>query len=232
MRTVLITGANKGLGRETARQLSAAGYDVWIGSREPRRGEQAAKAVGARAIQMDVTDRDSVAAAARRIAAATGGNLDVLINNAAVPSTFRSVAEMTAEDVQAVHAVNVLGPVRVLWTVLGMLRAKGGGVVVNVSSGLGSHASSSDPEDPNSQVHLPDYQSSKAALNMLTAQWAVMLPELRVNCADPGHTATDLGGPTGPLTVERGVRPIVALATIDLDGPTGTFLGQDGPMDW
>jgi NAD(P)-dependent dehydrogenase (short-subunit alcohol dehydrogenase family) len=232
MSTILITGANKGLGRQAARELLGAGHDVWLATRDAERGREAADTLGGRHVLLDVTDDDSVARAAATVAAATGGALDVLVNNAGVPSAFRDVDALRAADVEAVHAVNVIGVVRVFQAFLPLLRRAPHGVVVNVSSGLGSHAVTTDPDRAESGVHLPDYCSSKAAVNMLTAQWAAMLPELRINCVDPGHTATDLGGEAGPQTVEEGAESIVAMATVGPDGPTGTFSDRRGPVGW
>ena len=232
MSTILITGANKGLGRETARRLLASGHDVWIGARDPERGREAAETLGARHVTLDVTDDASVAQAAEAVAAATGGSLDVLVNNAGVPGPAANVADLTASDVEAVHAVNVIGPVRTFRAFLPLLRRAPAGVVVNVSSGLGSHAVTSDPERIESTFQAPGYTSSKAALNMLTAQWAAALPELRINCVDPGYTATDFNGHSGPQTVEEGTDAVVAMATVGPDGPTGTFVDRHGPVGW
>jgi NAD(P)-dependent dehydrogenase (short-subunit alcohol dehydrogenase family) len=232
MSSILITGANKGLGREAARRLLASGHDVWIGARDAERGREAAEALGGRYVAIDVTDDASVARAADEVAAATGGALDVLINNAGIPGRFADVAEVTAADVEAVYAVNVLGPVRTLHAFLPLLRRAPTGVVVNVSSGLGSHAVTSDPDRLESTFQQPGYTSSKAALNMLTTQWAAALPALRINCVDPGYTATEFNGHSGPQTVEEGTDVIVAMATIGPDGPTGTFTDRHGTVGW
>lgn len=232
MSTILITGANKGLGREAARRLQTLGHDVFVGARDPDRGREAADALGARYVALDVTDDDSVARAVEEVASATGGSLDVLVNNAGVPGPSVGVAELTADDVEAVYAVNVLGPVRMFRAFLPLLEQAQSGVVVNVSSGLGSHEVTSTPDRIESSFQVPAYTSSKAALNMLTAQWAVALPGLRVNCVDPGYTATEFNGNSGPQTVEEGTDAIVEMATIGPDGPTGTFTDRHGPVGW
>jgi NAD(P)-dependent dehydrogenase (short-subunit alcohol dehydrogenase family) len=232
MSTILITGANKGLGREAARRLIESGHDVWIGARDPERGREAAEALGARCVRIDVTDEASVAAAAEELAEATGGSLDVLVNNAGIPGRFADVADITAADVEEVYAVNVLGPVRTFHAFLPLLRKASAGVVVNVSSGLGSHAVTSDPARIESSFQAPAYTSSKAALNMLTAQWAAALPELRINTVDPGYTATEFNDHSGPQTVEEGTDAIVRMATIGPDGPTGTFTDRHGTVGW
>jgi NAD(P)-dependent dehydrogenase (short-subunit alcohol dehydrogenase family) len=230
--TTLITGGNRSLGHETARRLLAAGHQVWIGARDPQRGREAADALGARYVALDVTDENSVARAAQEVAAATGGRLDVLVNNAGIPGTSAPVAGVTAADVEAVYAVNVFGPVRVLHAFLPLLSESTAGVVVNVSFGLGSHAVTSDPERFESSFQMPAYTSSKAALNMLTTQWAAALPELRINAVDPGYTATDFNGHSGPQSVEEGAEIIVAMASIGPDGPTGTFTDSHGTVGW
>ncbi len=232
MSSILITGATRGLGREAARQLSALGHDVWVGARDVGRGREVAQEIGARAVQLDVTDDASVARAAEEVAAATGGALDVVVNNAGIPGASRPTDELTAADVEEVYAVNVLGPVRVLHAFLPLLRRSPAGVVVNVSSGLGSHAVTSEPGRVESSFQAPAYTSSKAALNMLTSQWAAALPELRVNCVDPGYTATEFNGNSGPQTVEEGTEVIVRMATVGADGPTGTYTDRHGPLDW
>ncbi|ROP44973.1 SDR family NAD(P)-dependent oxidoreductase [Pseudokineococcus lusitanus] len=232
MSSILITGANKGLGREAARQLRGLGHDVWVGARDADRGREAADALGARFVQLDVTDDATVARAAEEVGAVTGGSLDVLVNNAGIPGTARPTPEVTAADVEEVFAVNVLGPVRVLHAFLPLLRRSSAGVVVNVSSGLGSHAVTSEPGRVESSFQAPAYTSSKAALNMLTSQWAAALPDLRVNCVDPGYTATEFNGNSGPQTVEEGAEVIVRMATVGIDGPTGTYSDRHGPLDW
>lgn len=232
MSTILITGANKGLGREAARRLLDAGHDVLLGARDPQRGREAADALGGRFVALDVTDDASVARAADHVASLTGGALDVLVNNAGISGEIKDAADVTAADIAEVHAVNLLGPARVLHAFLPLLRRSPAGVVVNVSSGLGSHAITSDPARIESTFQHPAYTSSKAALNMLTAQWAAAFPELRVNAVDPGYTATDLNGHSGPQTVTEGTDAIVALATIGADGPSGTFSDRHGPLGW
>ena len=232
MTNILITGGNKGLGHESARRLHDMGHDVWIGARDPQRGREAADTLGVRYVALDVTDQGSVDRAAEEVSAATGGTLDVLVNNAGIAGTSAPVPDVTAADVEEVYAVNVVGPVRTLHAFLPLLRRSSAGVVVNVSSGLGSHAVTSDPDRIESSFQLPGYTSSKAALQMLTTQWAAALPELRINAVDPGYTATDLNGNSGPQSVEEGAEIIVTMATIGPDGPTGTYTDRNGPVGW
>jgi len=230
--SILVTGANKGLGREASRRLVAAGHDVWAGARDPHRGREAAEEIGARALVLDVTDEASVRGAADTVAAETGGVLDVLVNNAGISGGAVPIHELTAEHVRDVYAVNVLGVVRMLHAFLPLLERAAAPVVVNVSSGLGSLSYSADPDAAYSKLIVPAYFSSKAALNMLTLQYARALPGIRINAVDPGYTATDLNAHRGTQTVSEGTDAIVRMATIAADGPTGTFVSRGGPVPW
>lgn len=231
MTTTLITGANKGLGLEAARRLLADGHDVWVAARDPERGRRAAEELGGRFVQLDVTDDASVAAAAQTVAAETG--LDVLINNAGITSQLgQPVAELSVAEVQRVYDTNVLGPFRVMQAFIPLLQRSAAPVIVNVSSGLGSHAATSVPDRIESQVISPAYCSSKAALNMLTVQYSKAYPEIRINAVDPGYTATDLNGHSGPQTVQEGTDAIVQMANIAPDGPTGAFFDRHGTLGW
>lgn len=229
MTTTLITGANRGIGRETARRLIEAGHDVWIGARNAREGERAAQELGARFVQIDVTDPESVDAAAQTVRDA-GTGLDVLVNNAGVAGPTKSVAETTADDLAQVYDTNVFGIVRVTRAFLPLLEESGNPVIVNVTSGLGSLTRTNDPgRDEGSFTNL-DYASSKAAVTMLTSQYARALPRFRVNAADPGHTATNLNGFSGRQSVTEGSDAIVSLALIDASGPTNTVIDREGPV--
>lgn len=230
--SILITGANKGLGREAARRLVADGHDVWAAARDPAQGGAVAEELGARPLVLDVTDDVSVDAAAQIVAEASGGVLDVLINNAGISGGARPAHEVTADQVRAVYDVNVFGAVRVLHAFLPLLESSTAPVVVNVSSGLGSLTYSADAESGYSQLIAPAYFSSKAALNMLTLQWARAFPAMRVNSVDPGFTATDLNANRGTQTVTEGTDAIVAMATIGRGGATGTFVSRYGPVPW
>jgi NAD(P)-dependent dehydrogenase (short-subunit alcohol dehydrogenase family) len=228
--TTLVTGANKGLGREVARRLLEDGHDVWVAARDGARGRAAAQELGARFVELDVTDDASVASAARHVA--VEGGLDVLVNNAGIVGARRTVAEMTAEDVAEVLATNVLGVVRVTRAFLPLLERAASPVVVNVSSGMGSLAVTNDPARLESSLIALGYATSKAAVNMLTTQYAKALPGMRINAVDPGYTATDLNGRRGTQTVEEGAEVIVAMAEIDASGPTGTFTDRHGVLAW
>ncbi|MFI6338388.1 SDR family NAD(P)-dependent oxidoreductase [Streptomyces sp. NPDC050535] len=231
MTTTFITGANKGLGHETARRLIALGHTVILGARDPERGATAASALGARFVRIDVTDDASVAAAASDVAAHEGV-IDVLINNAGVHGPHGDPGELTGPDALGVFDVNVFGVVRTTTAFLPLLRRSPDPVIINVSSGMGSLAITHDPTRIESSVIAPLYTASKAALTMLTTQYAKALKDIRVNAADPGYTATDLNAHTGPQTVTEGTDAIVHLATEPPDTPSGRFLDRTGPIPW
>ncbi|MFJ7297941.1 SDR family NAD(P)-dependent oxidoreductase [Streptomyces collinus] len=231
MTTTFITGANKSLGYETARRLIEAGHIVLVGARDRERGQAAADALGARFVQIDVTDDASVAAAAADIGAHEGA-IDVLINNAGVFGSHLPADQLTAADASTVFEVNVVGIVRVTHAFLPLLRKAASPVIVNVSSGMGSFALTHDPERVEGRAIAPLYTASKAAVTMLTTQYAKSLPDVKVNAVDPGYTATDFNAHSGPQTVTEGTDAIVALATIGADGPTGTFSDRHGALAW
>jgi NAD(P)-dependent dehydrogenase (short-subunit alcohol dehydrogenase family) len=229
--TVLITGANKGLGHEAGRRLLAEGHTVWIGARDEARGEQAAQELGGRFVQLDVTDRGSVEAAAARIEA-EHGSLDVLVNNAGIAGERVAVPDTTVEQLRHVYETNVFGLVRVLQAFTPLLLRSPSPVVVNVSSGMGSLAITTDSERLESKIVALAYPSSKAAVNMLTSQYAKAYPQMRINAVDPGYTATDLNQHRGIKTVEEGAEAIVWAARLGPDGPSGGFFDADGAAPW
>ncbi|SOD65562.1 NAD(P)-dependent dehydrogenase, short-chain alcohol dehydrogenase family [Streptomyces zhaozhouensis] len=235
MTTTLITGANKGIGLETARRLVAAGHSVHLGARDPARGAAAAERVGASFLPLDVTDDASVAAAARTLEECVG-HLDVLVNNAGITGALKEPADLTVEDLKQVYETNLFGPFRVTQAFLPLLRKSAAPAMVNVSSGLGSLAIAEAPEHYTSMLpaYYPSlgYNSSKAALNMLTAQYAKAFPDIVCNVVDPGWTATDLNGHRGVQTVEEGADIVVRVALRGGEGPTGGFHGNSGPVPW
>ena len=160
------------------------------------------------------------------------GRLDVLVNNAAVAGRYAPADELVGADAAAVYDANVVGIVRVTHAFLPLLRRSAVPVIVNVSSGMGSFAATHDPGRIESQVAAPLYASSKAAVTMLTTQYAKALPELRINAVDPGFTATDFNDHRGTQTLAEGTDAIVALATIGPDGPTGTLQNRFGTLAW
>ena len=189
MTTILITGANKGLGKETARQLVAAGHTVYVGARDEARGREAADELGARFVQLDVTDDASVAAAFAQIEA--DGGLDVLVNNAGI-----GMLALNGPDALRVFDTNAVGIIRVTEAALPLLKKSENPVVVNISSALGSFWANHEPSRPASQVSAIVYGASKAAVSMLTVQYARAVPEVKFNAVEPGYTATELGGVT------------------------------------
>ena len=235
MTRTLITGANKGLGRETARRLVAAGHTVYLGSRDAERGRRAAEELGARAVLIDVTDAASVAAAAKAVEAE--GGLDILVNNAGIEGRSAGngvigAAEVTADVMRTVFETNVFGLVQVTHAFLPLLQRSAAPVVVNVSSGLASLARVTEPGTPTYAYPGVAYPASKTAVNMVTVQFAKAFPGIRINAVEPGYTATDLNGHTGTQTVEEGAEIIVRMAQIGPDGPTGGYFGAEGPLPW
>ncbi|OIK27009.1 SDR family NAD(P)-dependent oxidoreductase [Streptomyces malaysiense] len=229
MTTTLITGANKGLGHETARRLIAAGHTVYVGARDVERGTAAAAGLGARFVRLDVTDDASVAAAAAAVEA--DGGLDVLVNNAGIEvrspqGGIIGAAELTADVMREVFETNVFGLVRVTHAFLPLLERSAAPVMVNVSSSLASltHAGKGYPGVA--------YPASKTTVNMLTVQFAKAFPRMRVNAVEPGYTATDLNRHEGTQSVEQGAEIIVRMAQLGPDGPTGGYFDATGPLPW
>lgn len=244
----LVTGANQGIGLQIAKDLSAKGFTVLVGSRDFGRGEAAARTIDgdARAIQLDVTDMASIAAAADRIRGELG-RLDVLVNNAAISNTGMR-GDMSVEDyskstrpsvvsldeIRTVFETNVFGVIAVTQAMLPLLREAPGARIVNVSSGVGSLTRSSDPAYPWRSIFGPVYPASKTALNAMTLAMAIELEStgIKVNAACPGFTKTNLNNYAGTQTVEEGAREPVRLALLGPDGPTGTFSNAEGPLPW
>jgi NAD(P)-dependent dehydrogenase (short-subunit alcohol dehydrogenase family) len=229
----LITGANKGIGYETARLLGARGFTVLLGSRNEHRGEQAADAlrkegVDAHALRLDVTDEKSIATAAEWVDVEYG-RLDILVNNAgiALGDGTGKPSETTLETLRKVYETNVFGVVAVTNAMLPLLRKAKAARIVNVSSELGSVAAMTDPASPMWPMTSVTYPSSKTALNMVTAMYAKELAgeRIKVNAANPGYCATDLNGNSGFRTPVQGAEVSVHLATLPDDGPTGQLWG-------
>lgn len=234
MTTTLVTGANKGLGKETARALIAVGHTVWLGARDEARGRAAADELGADFVQLDVTDDASVAAAFTRIEAA--GGLDVVVNNAGIAKRSGGGEALDGPSALQVFDTNAVGIVRVTQAALPLLRRSDNPVVVNVSSALGSFWATHEPSRPAFGYPAVVYGSSKAAVGMLTVQYAKAVPEVKFNAVEPGITATELGGggsgshPGRPA--EQSAQVVVRMATIGADGPTGTFWEDVGELGW
>jgi len=237
----LITGANKGLGYETARALAARGVTVLIGARDPERGlaateKLAAEGADVRFVRLDVTDAASITAAAGYIEAEFG-RLDILVNNAAVSGGFGidlRPSTTSIDTMRTVYETNVFGPVAVTNAMLPLLRRAEAARIVNVSSDLGSVQLVNDQDGPLWSMASITYPSSKTALNMITTMYAKELWDtpIKVNAANPGYCATDLNHNTGFRAPEQGAEPIVHLATLPADGPTGQLWGyREGATD-
>lgn len=228
----LITGANKGIGLETARQLGSRGITVLVGARDEARGHNAedvlrSEGIDARFICLDVT-REGAAGNAAKWIDAEFGRLDILVNNAGIASSGGLPSETSIAGLREVIETNVLGVITVTNALLPLLRRAPAGRVVNVSSEIGSVTLMSDQSSPMWRVPASvSYPVSKSALNMVTAMYAKELAEttVKVNSANPGYCATDLNGHSGFRTAAEGASVSVYLATLADDGPTGTFWG-------
>jgi NAD(P)-dependent dehydrogenase (short-subunit alcohol dehydrogenase family) len=237
-RIALVTGANQGVGFQVAKELVANGVTVYLGSRDIERGQVATAEIGAgaTAIQIDVTDLDSIAAAATRIRS-DFGRLDLLVNNAGISKTGdrtfgspESVAATRAstasiDEVRAVWDVNVFGTLAVYQAMLPLLRESSDARIVNVSSGVGSLSTNADPNYPYHAMYGVIYPASKAAENAITLAMMVELEstDIKINLVSPAFTSTALNSFAGTETVEDGSREVVRVALLGPDGPTGTF---------
>lgn len=230
MTVTLVTGANKGLGYETAKQLIAAGHTVYLGCRNAELGQAAAEELGGRFIQLDVTSDADVTAAAEHIRR-EAGRLDVLVNSAGISGGFVEPEDVTAANVEHVLQTNTLGAIRTTHAFLNLLR-ESSGTIVNVSSGLGSFGTINNPERQESMLRSVAYSASKSALNMATLQYSKAFPELSINVVDPGYTSTDLNGNSGTQSVAEGAEIIVKLAKEGNNGPTGGYFDRFGSLPW
>ncbi|QTE38361.1 SDR family NAD(P)-dependent oxidoreductase [Mucilaginibacter gossypii] len=242
----LITGANQGVGNEIAKALAANGYIVYLGSRSLENGEKAATEIGdnAKAVQLDVTQQESINAAIAKITSEYG-RLDLLVNNAGIShagtspkkpeelmATGRAV-NVSLDEVRAVWETNVFGVIAVTQKALPLLRKSAAARIVNVSSGLGSLTWISDPECWAREHFGIVYAASKTALNAVTLAFALELEKegIKVNATSPGYTATALNNFQGTDSLEVGSREPVRVA-LETDGPTGGFTGPEGKLPW
>ena len=242
-KVALVTGANKGIGHEIARQLARQGFTVFAGARDPQRGEAGAErlredGLDVRSVELDVTRAATILAAARLIER-EAGRLDVLVNNAGIVILRSPPAVLSADDVRTVYETNVFGVIAVTQAMIPLLEKSAAGRIVNISSTLGSLAAASDPDRPTSSAAYATsvalaYSTSKTALNAVTVCFANQLRDtgIKVNAACPGHVGTDLNRFEGKRTVQQGAREPVRLATLGADGPTGGFFDENGPKPW
>jgi len=247
-RVALVTGANQGVGLQVAKELVANGVTVYLGSRNFERGELAAREIGpgAIAIQIDITERDSIAAAAERIRAEVG-RLDLLVNNAGISRTTTGEAFLeeyerankastaSLDEIRTVWETNVFGTLAVYQVMLPLLRESSDARIVNVSSGVGSLTANADPNYPYHSMFGPVYPASKAAENAITLAIMIELEstDIKVNLVSPAFTATNLNGFAGTQSVEDGSREVVRVALLGPDGPTGTFTRwENSPIPW
>lgn len=236
--TVFITGANKGIGYETARQLGKQGYFVFLGARSEEKGQEAVRRLGeegveAEYIAIDVANPSTIAEAAGTVASRTS-SLDVLINNAGLSVGGNVPSEQNMEEIRKVYEVNVFGPIQTIQALLPLLKKAPLGRIVNVSSGLGSLTFNSDPSYEHYPVNPLAYNSSKTALNAVTVMFAKEFAgtPLKINAVDPGYTATDMNGNNGSRSVEHSAGTVAKLALIGADGPSGRFFDENGEIPW
>lgn len=243
----LVTGANKGIGHQIAKDLVGHGYTVLIGSRDISNGEMAAKEIGqeAHALQLDVTNQNSIDAAAASIRA-DFGRLDVLVNNAGVSHAGNAgegfprnamatnlLTDAPMESIRRVWETNVFGVIAVTQAMLPLLREAPSARIVNMGSTGASLAWNSNPDNPHRAMY-GNYSTSKSAAHAVSLAFAFALEGegIKVNIACPGHTATALNNFSGARSVEEGAREAVRLAMLGDDGPTGTFSDENGIVPW
>ncbi|WP_431903352.1 SDR family oxidoreductase [Nonomuraea sp. bgisy101] len=233
--TALISGANKGIGFETARLLAEKGITAIVGARDEQRDKAAAERLGQPYVRLDVTDDSSVRAAATWVEQEYG-TLDILVNNAGVvaPEDRRLPSTSSLEVVRRVFETNVFGVIAVTNAMLPLLRSSPAGRIVNVSSELASMTNALVRDSPIGALNDMPYNSSKAAVNMITVSYAKELWDtpIKVNRTDPGWCATDINGGSGYRSAEQGAAIAVRLATLGADGPGGAFLQDAGPIPW
>ncbi|MFD0767005.1 SDR family oxidoreductase [Mucilaginibacter lutimaris] len=236
--TVLITGANKGIGLETARQLANAGYHVFLGCRDKQRGDEAVSLLHSEGLKdvelivIDVVSDESVQQAYNNLSQKID-YLDVLINNAGIPGSIpQPVLETPIETYKQVYEVNVFGVARVTKAFVPLMQKAPNPRIVNVTSDLGSLGLHTDRSWRHYDVKTAAYGPSKSALNGYTIALAYELKNFKVNAVNPGYTKTDFNNNTGYKTVEEGAEPIVKYAMIDKDGPTAGYFSDYGVTPW
>ena len=237
-RVAVVTGANKGIGLEIARQLGREGITVLIGARDAERGRAAAEklrseGLDAHPLRIDVTDDASVSAAAAAVEREFG-RLDILVNNAGIAIDDGPPSRVSLDVLRRTYETNVFGVVRATQALLPLLRRSPAGRIVNLTSGLGSLTQNSDPGWAFASIKFLAYNSSKTAVNAITVQFAYELRDtpIKVNAADPGYVATDMNRNQGVRSVEQGAATPVRLALLAPDGPTGGYFNDEGPLPW
>ncbi|MFW0735691.1 SDR family oxidoreductase [Flavobacterium sp. T12S277] len=240
MKSALITGANRGIGFETAKQLAALGYFVYIGSREKTKGLEAVAALKALGfsnvdcVELDVTNILSVKAARQTIESKTP-QLDVLINNAGISGGFPQPAlTVPLEQVKTVFETNFFAPIQVIQEFIDLMKKSNEPRIVNVTTELSSITKHQDPNWEFYAYNPSAYGASKSALNAYTVMLAKELKDsnFKVNCVCPGFTKTAFNNYLGVRPVEHGARAIVKYATLTSEGATGKFFNEDGEMPW
>jgi NAD(P)-dependent dehydrogenase (short-subunit alcohol dehydrogenase family) len=236
----LITGGNKGIGFETARQLAKTGVHVIIGSRDRKKGVEASlklqgEGLAVEALSIDVNSQSSIAEAAREVEK-KHGRLDILINNAGVlvDAQDKKPSEQTLETWRKTFDTNVFGLVATTQAFLPLLKKSTGGRIVNLSSILGSNTLHQDPTSPIYDYKVPAYNVSKAAVNAWTVQLAYELKDskIKVNAAHPGHVKTDMGGEAAPMELVDGAKTSVQLALLGDNGPNGGYVHLGDTLPW
>jgi NAD(P)-dependent dehydrogenase (short-subunit alcohol dehydrogenase family) len=239
-KSALVTGANKSIGFETAKQLAQLGYFVYIGSRDKTKGFKAVenlKAIGLRNVDciiLDVTDINSIKVARQELEAKTQ-KLDLLINNAGISGGFPQPAtQVSIDTLRLVFETNFFGAVQVTQEFIELLKRSDQPRIVNVTTELSSLTNHSDPNWKFAKFKPAAYGPSKTALNAYTVMLAVELKatNFKVNCVCPGFTATDFNNHTGDRKVEDAATVIVKYATLDKDGATGKFFSAEGKTAW
>ncbi|SDV50641.1 SDR family NAD(P)-dependent oxidoreductase [Chitinasiproducens palmae] len=238
-RIALVTGANKGIGLEIARQLAQAGVLVLIGARDAARAQTAVRhlasdGLAVQPVIIDLVDHASIAAAAAAIRAAHG-RLDILVNNAGIVDKDDGAPTVASPDaVRRILETNFIGTLAVTQAMLPLLRQSAFARIVNLSSSLGSLALNGDPESPYYAARLIGYNASKAAVNMLTVQLAEELKDtsIVVNSVSPGYVRTDLTGHNGAMSAEEGARLPVEYALLGADAVSGRFVEPNGATPW
>lgn len=237
---VLISGANKGIGLETARQMGGKGFTILMGARDLVKGEQAAAqlrqdGVDARAVKLDVVSAGDIEAVTRQIGSEFG-RLDVLVNNAGVMLEDMSLANATSATelaiVRETFETNFFAVVALTQALLPLIRKSDAGRIVNLSSVLGSLTLHSTPDGLSVKTFA--YDASKAALNSYTIHLAheLQATTIKVNSAHPGWVKTEMGGPDAKIDLEEGAKTSVDLATLSADGPTGGYFHLGKPIPW